>query len=102
MNASIPLVPLQVQALRLHRGHVDFSDRLESAAHGVNSRKLTTAELATALSMREQSIRKRLSQTGSYFGLRPVKLPSGRLQWPADSIELLIAPSKSFFEGSIQ
>jgi hypothetical protein len=62
---------------------------------------MTTANLAAALSMREQSIRKRYSQTGSYFLLRPVKLPSGKLRWPTDSVERLLAPSKSF-EGGVQ
>lgn len=58
------------------------------------SRRLTTAELAIELAMEAQSIRKRLSQTGSYFGLRPVKLPNGKLRWPADAIERLTAEVK--------
>jgi hypothetical protein len=62
---------------------------------------MTTATLALALLLNEQSIRKRYSQTGSYFGLRPVKLPNGKLRWPADSIDRLIAPSKSI-DGSAQ
>ncbi len=52
-------------------------------------RGLTTEELAAALSLNPQSLRKRLSQTGGYFGLRPIKLPNGRLQWPPDSVEQL-------------
>ncbi|QBY54987.1 DNA-binding protein [Cupriavidus oxalaticus] len=51
---------------------------------------MTTEELATALGMSAQSIRKRYSQTGSYFQLRPVKLPNRRLLWPADAVEQLI------------
>jgi hypothetical protein len=50
---------------------------------------LTTEGLAVALGLRPQSIRKRLSQTGAYFGLRPAKLPNGRLLWPADSVARL-------------
>lgn len=50
---------------------------------------LTTEGLAVALAMRPQSIRKRLSQTGAYFGLRPFKLPNGRLLWPPNSVEIL-------------
>lgn len=50
---------------------------------------LTTEELAERLSLRPQSIRKRLCVTGSYFSVRPVKLPNGRLLWPADSLEQL-------------
>jgi hypothetical protein len=51
---------------------------------------LTTEELALALSMNAQSIRKRYSQTGSYFDLKPVKLPNGKLRWPADSLDQLM------------
>jgi len=54
-------------------------------------RPITTEELAELLSIRAQSIRKRFCQTGTYFSLRPVKLPSGRLLWPADSLEQLMA-----------
>lgn len=55
-----------------------------------NSAGLTTLQLANALSLREQSIRKRYSQTGSYFDLRPLKLPNGRLRWPMDSVQKLV------------
>jgi hypothetical protein len=53
------------------------------------NRSLTTEELAAVLAIRPQSLRKRLSQTGSYFGIRPVKLPNRQLRWPADSVALL-------------
>ena len=53
-------------------------------------RLLTTGELALGLGMSAQSIRKRYSQTGSYFQLQPIKLPNRRLLWPADSVEHLI------------
>jgi hypothetical protein len=52
-------------------------------------RSLTTEELAAALVMRPQSLRKRFSQTGEYFGIRPVKMPNGRLFWPCDAVEQL-------------
>ncbi len=55
-----------------------------------NRTLLTTDELAESLTLRPQSIRKRYSQTGAYFCLRPVKLPNGRLLWPADSLERLM------------
>lgn len=50
---------------------------------------LSTDELAALLSLRPQSIRKRYCQTGAYFSLRPVKMPNGRLLWPADALEKL-------------
>ncbi|WP_454752270.1 DNA-binding protein [Cupriavidus necator] len=52
-------------------------------------RPITTEELATLLSIRPQSIRKRYCQTGAYFSLRPVKMPNGRLMWPANALEQL-------------
>ncbi|SAL15386.1 hypothetical protein AWB69_00718 [Caballeronia udeis] len=54
-------------------------------------RHLTTEELATAISVKPQSIRKRLSQTGAFHSVKPVgKLPSRRWLWPADSVEQLL------------
>jgi hypothetical protein len=63
---------------------------------------LSTEALAAGLDMHGQSIRKRYWQTGSYFGLKPVKLPNGKLRWPDDSVERLLAPSKSSVEGRVQ
>ncbi|HDR9767124.1 TPA: DNA-binding protein [Burkholderia cepacia ATCC 25416] len=51
---------------------------------------LTTEEFASALSMRPQSIRKRYMETGSYHGVRPVKLPNRFLAWPVDAVEQLM------------
>lgn len=58
----------------------------ESQAH---TRMLTTNELAFKLAMEPQSIRKRWSQTGSYFNIRPMKLPNGKLRWPANAMGML-------------
>lgn len=52
-------------------------------------RMLTTKELASKLSMEPQSIRKRLSQTGSYFGVRPTKLLNRKLYWPVNALDIL-------------
>ncbi|MGF6608776.1 hypothetical protein OKW45_003698 [Paraburkholderia sp. WSM4175] len=60
-------------------------------AYQVPRRPMTTEELATLLSIRPQSVRKRYCLTGSYFSLRPVKLPNGRLMWPADALAQLTA-----------
>jgi hypothetical protein len=60
------------------------------AAIAENSLPLSTKELAAQLKLRPQSILKCYMKTGSYFGLRPVKLPNGRLMWPADSLKQLM------------
>ena len=62
----------------------------QQALPNAASAGLTTEELAAALSVKQDTLRKRLCQTGSYFGLRPKKLPNGKLRWPADSVEALV------------
>lgn len=52
-------------------------------------RLITTEELAGLLSIQPRSIRKRYCETGAYFSVRPVKLPNGRLLWPADALDQL-------------
>lgn len=49
----------------------------------------TTEELARRLGLRPQTLRAALCRNGHYFGLRPTKLPNGRLLWPADAFEKL-------------
>jgi hypothetical protein len=51
--------------------------------------RITTEILAQALGLKPASIRVRLCRTGSYFGIRPIKLPNGRLLWPSDAVEQL-------------
>ncbi|OXJ37926.1 DNA-binding protein [Burkholderia sp. HI2714] len=58
-------------------------------AENASKRPLSTKTLAALLDMRPESILKAYMRKGSYFGLRPVKLPNGRLMWPADSFEKL-------------
>jgi predicted DNA-binding transcriptional regulator AlpA len=53
-------------------------------------RHLTTEELAALLGIRAQSIRKRFMETGSYYGVRPVKMPNRFLAWPRDAAEQLM------------
>jgi hypothetical protein len=51
---------------------------------------LTTEHLAQAALCKPNSIRSRLCKTGSFYGIKPVKLPSGRLLWPADQVQRLL------------
>lgn len=52
---------------------------------------ITYRQLADTINGAEQSIRARVSKTGSYFGIRPFKLPNGRVLFPDDTLERLIA-----------
>lgn len=54
-------------------------------------RRLTTEEFADALRLKAQSIRAALCRQGHYAGVRPSKLPNGRLLWPADAVARLIS-----------
>jgi hypothetical protein len=51
---------------------------------------LSTRQLAQFMGVLAESIRVQLSRKGSYHGLRPDRLPNGRLLWPADSRERLL------------
>lgn len=55
---------------------------------------ISTEELAALLRLKPQSLRAALCRDGHYFGLRPRKLPNGRLLWPADAVERLSTPRK--------
>lgn len=51
---------------------------------------LSTEQLADAVHGQPCTIRTRLCKTGSYYGIKPTKLPSGRLLWPADAVQTLL------------
>lgn len=44
--------------------------------------ELSTDQFAALNQVKAQSVRARLSETGAYFTIRPLKLASGRLAWP--------------------
>ncbi|MFK4442875.1 hypothetical protein ABH944_002984 [Caballeronia udeis] len=54
-----------------------------------------TKELAALLKTRPQSIYKRLTVTGTYWGLEPVRLPNKRLLWPADAVSRLASEARA-------
>lgn len=56
---------------------------------------ISTAEFAHRIGGKPGSIRVRFCETDSYFGIKPHKLPNGRLLWPADAVQKLIETKKS-------
>lgn len=46
----------------------------------------TTNEAAPLFGVRPNTLRVALNKKGHYFGIEPVKLPNGRLLWPADQV----------------
>jgi len=68
-----------------------MKDKKSSLPNGVEPGSfLSTEELAYEADSTAGSIRTRLCQTGSFHGVRPYKLPNGRLLWPRDSIAQLL------------
>ncbi|WP_192894164.1 monooxygenase [Guyparkeria sp. SCN-R1] len=51
---------------------------------------LSTAALASAIGYNTQSIHARLCRKGDFYGIRPKKLPNGRLVWPANTVDRLL------------
>jgi len=54
------------------------------------ARKIDTRELAEMLKCKSHTPIRALCVQGHYLGLRPVKLPNGRLLWDREAAELLI------------
>ena len=52
---------------------------------------LSTEALAARFFVKLASIRSAYCRLGHYYGLRPTKLPNGRLLWPADAAARILA-----------
>lgn len=59
--------------------------------NGAANYRLSTAQFAHLNLVEEESVRKRYSKTGSYHGVRPLRLPNRRLLWPDNAVESLFA-----------
>ena len=55
-------------------------------ADKVNQENFTTEEFARMIHGKPGSIRSRVSIAGDYFGIKPKKLPNGRLLWSAADV----------------
>ena len=51
---------------------------------------LSTAEFANRFKVKPESVRHSLCTRGHYLGLRPRKLPNGRLMWSAKDADQLL------------
>lgn len=52
---------------------------------------LTTAEFAAAQRCAAQTVRKNYCLKGHHHGIKPVKLPSGRLMWRVSDVQALLS-----------
>lgn len=57
----------------------------------VGQRGYSTEEAAKKFNVQPATLRYALSVRGSYFGIRPNKLPNRFLVWPADQVDALAA-----------
>jgi hypothetical protein len=57
-------------------------DGVYSGTMSADEYTLTTEQFATRHGIKAQSLRARLSRTGHYFGVRPLRLANGRTLWP--------------------
>ena len=53
----------------------------------------STAEAAEVLKIKPQSLRAALWRDGHYAGVKPQKLPSRFLAWPADEVDAVVVPA---------
>ena len=61
---------------------------LPGASRDANQKFELSAEQFAALNqVKAQTVRARLCRTGTYFGVTPKKLLTGRLAWPAVQVE---------------
>jgi hypothetical protein len=67
---------------------MDMEGKTDLAAP--NGAGLSTQDFARAIGLQPESIRVHLCRRGSYYGIRPGKLPNGRLLWPMDAVERLL------------
>ncbi len=52
---------------------------------------LSTNRLAQRLGLQADTLRVALCRNGSYYGVKPLKMPNGRLVWPHDTVEQIMA-----------
>jgi len=62
---------------------------IELYENGIDTNQLARLAVTTPGTIRVQ-----LCKKGAYFGIKPLKLPSGKLLWPRDSLERLAAYRK--------
>ncbi|WP_322997199.1 hypothetical protein [Castellaniella sp.] len=46
---------------------------------------LNTNQFAARFMVKPESVRSAYSRDGHYYGIRPTKLPNGRLAWPTEA-----------------
>lgn len=50
---------------------------------------LNTNDFAKSLGIKSGTVRSHVSRFGSYYGIRPIKMPNRTLLWPKSAVEQL-------------
>ncbi|MBN8283755.1 DNA-binding protein [Zoogloea sp.] len=61
----------------------------------MQTKHFPTSTFAKSIGYQSASIRTAVWRNGHFNGIKPIKLPNGRLLWPADSVERLTSGSSS-------
>lgn len=56
---------------------------------------ISTKEFAAIFRVESQTVRRSYCVNGSYMGIKPLKLPNGRLLWPYMAVQKLLAPDSA-------
>ena len=56
-----------------------------------SNKRLSTNEAAKVFRIQPATLRTAVWRDGAYYGVTPIKMPNGRLLWPADAVNTLIA-----------
>lgn len=68
--------------------------KFSPVSHEASNFQLSTADFAAQHLVEPQTVRKQYCVTGSYHGVRPLRLPNRKLLWPANSIDSLLASNR--------
>lgn len=60
-----------------------------------NPRNLSTAAAAAVLGVKPATLNSGLWRHGHYLGIKPARLPNGRLLWPADQVEAVASGARA-------
>ncbi|MFM0360429.1 hypothetical protein [Paraburkholderia sediminicola] len=64
---------------------IDRHKGTSMASKPISCRYSTTEEFARSINVETRTVLKRVSKTGHYFGVRPIKGPNRFLYWPDDA-----------------
>lgn len=67
-----------------------MTSQTTSADYAAATYRLSTAAFAAQNLVQAQTVRKLYAASGSYHGVRPLRLPNRRLLWPSNSIDYLL------------